>query len=80
MCQVVMLAQFLWNWVKQSSNVGPEKVHITNFSASTVLVLLLVHIKRRKKNQKNFKRLTNSSVSPIWAIKAGAGVFLALIS
>ena len=30
---VVMLAQILWNWVKQFSNVEPAEVYITNISA-----------------------------------------------
>ena len=76
----VMLVQFLWNCLKQFSNVGHAEVHITNISAqiTLALVLLLVHTRRRRK-KKNFKRINCSFVSPIWAIEAGSGRHWALI-
>ena len=51
---VVMLAQFLCNWVKQLSNVGFVEVHISNISAQITLVLLLAHTRRRKIETKKF--------------------------
>ena len=52
MWQVVILAQFLWNWVKQLSNIGPAEVHIININALTTLVLLLAHARRKIKTKK----------------------------
>ena len=46
---VAMLAQFLWNWVKQLSNFRTAEVYIANVSAQIALVLL-VHTRKKKKN------------------------------
>ena len=48
MWQVVILAQFLWNWVKLPVNIEPSEVYIIIVSAFTRLVLLVGCTKRRK--------------------------------
>ena len=56
----VMLAQFLWNWVKLPLNIGPVEVHTINISPLTTPVLLLA-CTRKKKIPKSFKSFKVSS-------------------
>ena len=77
---VVMLAHFLWNWVKLLSNAGPAEVYITNISAQTALFLFLACTIKRNIKIKIFKMIACSFVSTIWSIEEGAGGWWALIS
>ena len=73
-----MLAQFLWNWVKLCLIVGPEEVYIIN--AIALHWFFFRHAPEEESiKPKNFKRLIRSSISPIWAIRAGSGGIWALI-